>query len=118
MDAIVAANIHGVRPSPRITVEELAGALGGADAPLVVDVRLPAEYRAVHLEPSVLLPLDEIAPAARRAAARRELVLVCRTGARARLAAAELTDLRTRVLEGGLAAWQEAGTPSSRARPT
>jgi rhodanese-related sulfurtransferase len=36
---------------------------------------------------------------------------VCRTGARARLAAAELTDFRTRVLEGGLAAWQAAGHP-------
>jgi rhodanese-related sulfurtransferase len=111
MDAIVAANIRGVKSSPRITVEELAGVLGAAEAPLVVDVRLPAEYRSVHLEPSVLLPLDEITRRRSELPRDRELVLVCRTGARARLAAAELAGFRTRVLEGGLAAWQAAGHP-------
>jgi len=111
MDAIVAANIRGLRPSPRITVEQLRAALGGSAPPLVVDVRLPAEYRAVHLEPSLLLPLGEI-PSRRGELPRdREVVLVCRTGSRARLAAAELTGCRTRVLEGGLVAWQEAGNP-------
>ena len=111
MDAIVAANIHGVTSSPRITVEELARVLGGAEAPLVVDVRLPAEYRSVHLEPSVLLPLDEITRRRSELPRDRELVLVCRTGARARLAVAQLAGFRTRVLEGGIAAWQEAGHP-------
>jgi glyoxylase-like metal-dependent hydrolase (beta-lactamase superfamily II)/rhodanese-related sulfurtransferase len=109
MDAIVAANIRGVAASTRVTVDELARVLGEPDAPLVVDVRLPAEYRAVHLEPSVLLPLDEIARRRDELPHGRELVLVCRTGARARLAAAQLTGFRTRVLEGGLVAWQEAG---------
>jgi len=111
MDAIVAANIRGLRPSPRVTVEELAAALGGPAAPLVVDVRLPAEYQAVHLAPSVLLPLDEIPRRRDELPRDRELVLVCRTGSRARLAAAELSAFRTRVLEGGLVAWQEAGHP-------
>ena len=111
MDAIVAANVHGVTPSPRITVEELGRALAGPHAPLVVDVRMPAEYRSVHLDPSVSLPLDELDRRRGELPRDRELVLVCRTGARARLAAEGLTDLRTRVLEGGLVAWQEAGHP-------
>ena len=111
MDAIVAANVRGVRPSPRIDVESLARALGSAEAPLVVDVRLPVEYRALHLEPSVCMPLDELAGRRSELPRDREMVLVCRTGARARLAAAQLSDLRTRVLEGGLVAWQEAGHP-------
>jgi glyoxylase-like metal-dependent hydrolase (beta-lactamase superfamily II)/rhodanese-related sulfurtransferase len=111
MDAIVAANIHGVMPSSRIGVDELARALGSPQPPLVVDVRLPAEYRAVHLEPSQLLPLDELARRRGELAQEREIVLVCRTGARARLAATELAGFRTRVLEGGLVAWQEAGHP-------
>jgi glyoxylase-like metal-dependent hydrolase (beta-lactamase superfamily II) len=111
MDAIVAANILGLRPSPRIGVEELATALRGPAAPLVVDVRLPAEYRAVHLERSVLLPLDEIGRRRDELPRDREVVLVCRTGSRARLALAELGGLRTRVLEGGIVAWQEAGHP-------
>jgi rhodanese-related sulfurtransferase len=111
MDAIVAANIRGLRPSPRIGVEELAAALRGPTAPLVVDVRLPAEYRAVHLEPSVLMPLNTIAARRDELPSDRELVLLCRTGSRARLAAAELPGFRTRVLDGGIVAWQEAGHP-------
>ena len=111
MDAIVAANVRGIKPSSRVTVDELATALAGPGAPLVIDVRLPAEYRAVHLEPSVLIPLDEIARRHTELPHDREVVLVCRTGARARLAAAQLSEYRARVLEGGLVAWQEAGRP-------
>ena len=111
MDAIVAANIRGLRPSPRIAVDELATALRRTTPPVVVDVRLPAEYRAVHLAPSLLVPLDQIVERRDELPRDRELVLVCRTGARARLAAAELAGFRTRILEGGLVAWQEAGHP-------
>jgi rhodanese-related sulfurtransferase len=111
MDTIVAANVRGVTPSSRVTVDELARGMARPDAPLVVDVRLPAEYRALHLEPSVLIPLDELARRHTELPPDRELVLVCRTGARARLAAAQLSQYRTRVLDGGLVAWQEAGRP-------
>ena len=109
MDAIVAANIHGVRPSPRVTVEELGRLLDEPLAPLLVDVRTPAEYRSMHLDPSLSLPLDELGRRRGELPRDRELVLVCWTGARARLAAEQLTDFRTRVLEGGLRACQEAG---------
>jgi glyoxylase-like metal-dependent hydrolase (beta-lactamase superfamily II)/rhodanese-related sulfurtransferase len=111
MDAIVAANIHGPRPALRITPDELATALGGLTPPAVIDVRMPPEYQAVHLEPSELVPLDRIARQRDQLPHDRELVLVCRTGARARLAAGELAGFRTRVLEGGLVAWQQAGHP-------
>lgn len=117
MDAIVAANVRGVSPSARIRVEELARLLGGAAPPLVVDVRLPVEYRAVHLEPNVLVPLDAIVRRRGELPRDRELVLVCRTGARARLASADLTGFRTRVLEGELVAWQEAGLPVVEGKP-
>ena len=111
MEAIVAANVHGARPPRSITAAELDRVRGEVDAPLVVDVRMPGEYRSAHLEPSVSLPLDEIGRRRGELPSDREVVLVCRTGARARLAAAELGAFRTRVLEGGIAAWQEAGYP-------
>jgi sulfur dioxygenase len=117
MEAIVGANVHGFRPSSRTNVDTLARALGRADAPLVVDVRLPAEYAAVHLEPSVSIPLDELRRRRAELPHDRDLVLVCRTGARARLAAAQLGGYRTRVLEGGLVAWQEAGHPVIEGKP-
>ena len=68
-------------------------------------------HRSVHMEPSVSLSLDEITRRRSELPRERDLVLVCRTGARARLAAAELAGFRTRVLEGGIAAWREAGHP-------
>lgn len=111
MEAIVAANVHGVRPSRPIMAGELDRVRSELDAPLVVDVRTPAEYRSVHLEPSMSLPLDQLARRRGELPRDRELVLVCRTGARARLAAADLNAFHTRVLEGGIAAWQEAGYP-------
>jgi glyoxylase-like metal-dependent hydrolase (beta-lactamase superfamily II)/rhodanese-related sulfurtransferase len=111
METIVTANVRGVRPASRMSIDELADALARPDAPLVVDVRLPAEYRAVHLAPSTLIPLDELGRRHSELPLDRELVLVCRTGARARLAAARLSGYRTRVLEGGLVAWQAAGRP-------
>jgi hypothetical protein len=43
--------------------------------------------------------------------------LLCRTGSRARLATAELSGFRTRVLEGGIVAWQEAGHPVVEGEP-
>jgi hypothetical protein len=63
----------------------------------------------MHLEPSVSVPLDVIAQHRHEIPREREVILVCRTGARARLAASQLTGFRARVLEGGLVAWQEAG---------
>ena len=117
MDPIVAANMRGLRPSPRIGVEELVAALGGPAAPVVVDVRLPAEYRAVHLEPSVSMPLDEIAARRDELPRDRDLVLLCRTGSRARLAGAQLSGFRSRVLEGVIVAWQEAGHPVVEGKP-
>jgi glyoxylase-like metal-dependent hydrolase (beta-lactamase superfamily II) len=117
MDAIVAANIRGVMPPPQITVEDLALRLAGPDAPLVVDVRMPAEYRAVHLEHSRSIPLDELRERRDELPHERDIVLVCRSGARARLAAAELPALRRQVLEGGLVAWQAAGHPVVEGKP-
>jgi glyoxylase-like metal-dependent hydrolase (beta-lactamase superfamily II)/rhodanese-related sulfurtransferase len=109
MDAIVAANVHGLPPAPRVTADELAAALGGQAPPLIVDVRLPAEYHAQHIEASLLVPLDQLARRRNELPRDREIVLVCRTGARARLAAAELAGFRARILDGGLLAWQGAG---------
>jgi hypothetical protein len=65
----------------------------------------------VHVAPSLSMPLDELAARRDELPRDRELVLLCRTGSRARLAAAQLSDFRTRVLEGGIVAWQEAGHP-------
>lgn len=91
---------------------------------LLVDVRAPAEYRALHVPRSVLAPLKGSAPAAlldRVAGKGTEVFLICRTGRRALKAASriiEQTGIDVYVVEGGLVAWEAAGLPVVRRRRT
>ncbi len=78
---------------------------------LLVDVRQPAEYAAVHIPGSVLMPLMEVESRLFELPADRELVFYCRTGARSQIAAmlaaeAELSEKTVYNLVGGVLAWE------------
>ncbi len=78
---------------------------------LLVDVRQPAEYAAVHIPGAVLMPLVEVESRLFELPADRELVFYCRTGARSQVAAmlaaeAELSDKTVYNLVGGVLAWE------------
>jgi rhodanese-related sulfurtransferase len=84
----------------------------------VVDVRTPGEFESIHLPSSKNRPLDELSDHVDEIRglrdAGREVVLVCRSGARAhqaqeQLASAGLPDIP--ILEGGVLAWQAADGP-------
>ncbi len=79
----------------------------------ILDVRTPGEFQAGHIPGSVNLPVDQIgAHAVRIAAADPRLVVVCQSGGRAKTAQSRLTAAgatRSQVLNGGMAAWTEAG---------
>ena len=103
------------------TPEETAEKLGAGTA-VVVDVRQSTEWDHGHIEGSVSAPrglLEFFAdPASPRHAEAldpdRPMIVVCHSGARAALAAATLQDMGfadVSILEGGLAAWLEAGFP-------
>ena len=83
-----------------------------------LDVRSPVEYREVHLAGSRLVPLDAMqGPALASELAGKKVVIICRSGNRAKQAAATLAaaghgDLA--VLDGGVLAWQAAGLPVNR----
>jgi rhodanese-related sulfurtransferase len=101
--------------------KELAERLNDANEIRVVDVRSPVEYESAHIAGSHNLPLDLLPPHAATLGERADtpLVLVCRSGQRARQAqdilhSADLHDVQ--VLEGGLAAWERAGLPVERGR--
>lgn len=86
---------------------ELAGRLGTAEAPFVVDVREPAEFAAWSIPTAVNIPLGELAARAGELPTDREVVSVCASGNRS-AAAAELlsrTGRRVANLAGGMAAW-------------
>lgn len=94
----------------------LAAQAEPSTAPLVVDVRTPAEFAEGHLPGAVNIPLDQL-PQALIVDARlhqKPLVVYCRTGRRSTLAIALLAQhgiVDVRHLEGDYVAWTAAGHP-------
>ncbi len=89
-------------------------ALLGAKAVTLVDVREPGEYAAERIEGAVLHPLSTFDP---HALPPGRLVFQCGIGRRSldalrRYAAAGLPPAQH--LQGGLAAWKQAGLPTRR----
>jgi rhodanese-related sulfurtransferase len=87
---------------------------------IVVDVRTPTEFESVHLPGSYNVPLDQLAEhRAEFGVLGGPVVLVCRTGMRARQAATVLREAsvpRLHVLDGGVSAWEQAGLTVVRGR--
>ncbi|WP_394276967.1 rhodanese-like domain-containing protein [Luteococcus sp.] len=90
----------------------------GQDAPLLVDVRTPAEFAGGHLDGAVNIPLDLLKAQASPLAEEMpgEVLLVCRTDNRANQASVALAEHigpRAHVLTGGMQAWQQAQLPTT-----
>jgi rhodanese-related sulfurtransferase len=81
----------------------------------LLDVRTPVEHREVHIDGCRLEPLDALdAGVMARELSGRKAVIVCRSGTRAKQAAAMLEAagvVDCAVLDGGMQAWQAAGLP-------
>ncbi|SCF03441.1 Rhodanese-related sulfurtransferase [Micromonospora coriariae] len=91
-------------------------------APRVLDVRTPAEFETAHIPGSYNVPLDMLKE--HRAELRNHLdedvVLVCRSGARATQAEQALAQTglpNLKVLDGGILAWQAANAPVNQGKP-
>ncbi|MEW1893707.1 rhodanese-like domain-containing protein [Streptomyces sp. IBSBF 3010] len=81
---------------------------------VVIDVRSPGEYAGGHLPGAHNIPLDDLAqalPTLRETADRRDLLVVCASGARSQKAGDTLTSngIPAASLEGGTAAWASEG---------
>ena len=94
-----------------ITPHALVGALAGAAAPMLLDVREPWEFAIAHLPGSVLVPLGDLAARVRELPKDRELITICHHGLRS-LAARSLLQhagfANVRSLAGGVDAWADA----------
>jgi rhodanese-related sulfurtransferase len=85
----------------------------------LVDVRTPSEYRATHVPGAVLAPLDSLDPTrlARNFSPETPLYVLCQSGTRAKQAINRLERAGVRrcvLVEGGTAAWVQAGLPVER----
>jgi phage shock protein E len=55
--------------------------------PLYLDVRTPEEYAEAHVEPSINIPVDELAASLHALGSReREIIIYCRSGRRSAIA--------------------------------
>jgi rhodanese-related sulfurtransferase len=86
----------------------------------LVDVRSPAEFEAIHIPGSYNVPLEQLTEHRTEfSSVGGPVVLVCRSGMRARQAEAILADVdipRLHVLDGGVTAWQQTGLAVVRGR--
>jgi rhodanese-related sulfurtransferase len=104
-----------------ITPQQLRSLQEGGEKVCLLDVRTPAEHAEVHVPGVQLVPLDRLDCAALSQtegfAKDRPVFVFCRSGSRAKIAAAKLekegfTDCQ--VVEGGTLGWAEAGLPVNR----
>ena len=103
------------------TLAERLGDTGSPD-PTLIDVRTPAEFEAGHIAGAVNVPLDELRSQLgdlREVLHDHDVVLVCRSGARAgqaqqALRGAGLTS--PTVLAGGIVDWEKTGGDLKRGR--
>jgi molybdopterin/thiamine biosynthesis adenylyltransferase/rhodanese-related sulfurtransferase len=102
-------------PEGDITVTELKARMDRGDAPLIVDVREPAEFEICRIPGAVLIPLSQLRARLDELDPAQEIVLQCKVGARGANATAFLKRAgftRARNLTGGILAWIDQVDPS------
>ncbi len=99
-----------------IAQQELLDRMASGEAPLLLDVRSEREYAEGHLRGAMLIPHDELKTRVAELAAYKdqEIVVYCRSGARASTAEAVLREAgftKIRDLDGHILLWKKNGYP-------
>ena len=112
MAAILRFNL-GEADTATITAPELHTLRQQGAAPLLLDVRSALEFESERIEGALNVPLELLDLRLDELAEDADLVVVCRTGVRATIAAESLARAgrRARVLDGGVQAWRRARLP-------
>ena len=105
---------------PVMGQRQLMDRITDEQAPPLIDVRTPGEYRAGHIPGAINIPLQDFERRLAELSAyrEREVVLYCETGVRASYGARWLASLEfeeLRFLDGDMVAWRKAGLPTGRA---
>lgn len=117
MAAILRHNL-GETDAATITAEELQALRQQGSGPLLLDVRSPIEFESERIDGALNVPLDALDARRDEIPDGADLVVVCRTGVRATIAAESLarTGCGARVLDGGMQAWRRARLPMREGR--
>jgi rhodanese-related sulfurtransferase len=99
-----------------ITVDQLKTLLTTEHPPLLLDVREPWEYQTAHIDPSTLIPMNEIPGRAHQELDEEAPILVlCHHGARSLSVAAWLRQQgfdKAQSVSGGIDAWSRTIDPT------
>jgi rhodanese-related sulfurtransferase len=107
------ANLPVKKGNP-ISPQDLYGLMKKGEAPLVIDVRLPAEWMALRIGTVLNLPLSHLAELSSKLDPEQPVVVVCNSAYRSSMGAGILERKgikNARNLEGGSQAWMKAGFP-------
>ena len=117
IDGYLIGGIHGwlaaSLPTSRfgvISAQELRGTMGGAETPLVVDVRTDREWNMGHIEGALHIPLGDLQSRAPEIPRDRPVATMCEGGYRSALAASILERAgvdRVMNVAGGMSAWRQ-----------
>ena len=114
--SIPAGNIQPQVKVKEIRAKELFDKIQNGNAPLLVDVRSPEEYKSDgHIENSRLLPLQMLLHRMNELPKDKPIVCVCRSGNRSQVACEQLAGQGFGVvtnLVGGMIDWHRNGLPS------
>jgi phage shock protein E len=96
---------------------QLVTRINSGQAPTLIDVRTPEEFRAGHIPGAINIPLQEFEQSFDELSAYkdREAVLYCESGMRASHGGGWLESQgfdQLRYLDGHMGAWRRAGLPS------
>jgi rhodanese-related sulfurtransferase len=110
------ATVLSLSVAPLLTPDELAQFLAERPEARLLDVRTPGEFESQHIAGAYNVPLDLLGEHGHEIRARvaDPVILICRSGQRARKAedALAATGMRNlHILEGGMTAWVAAGRP-------
>ena len=102
-------------PLPAVSGATLEARIDSGDRDVVVlDVRSPEEFAAGHVPGALNIPFDQVAQRFAEVPQDKDVVLYCRSGRRAGIAAEALAAqgyTRLMHLEGDMPAWIEQGRP-------
>jgi rhodanese-related sulfurtransferase len=112
MAAMLRHNL-GEADAASVSPGELRALLDQASPALLLDVRTPLEFEGERIEGALNIPLEQLEGRIDELPEQGEIVVICRTGVRATIAAETLgrAGRRARVLDGGVNAWRRAKQP-------
>jgi len=94
-----------------IHVSDLQEKISGKGGPVLVDVRTMSEYRDGHIPGAASIPLDRLDARLNKLSKNKEIICICRSGARSKRATRLLQNagFNATNMQGGMNAWQKAG---------